>query len=463
MSGRRITKRVVDNTHPTAVEFTVWDDDLTGFGLRVRPSGAKSYVIVYRAGTGRAAPVRKVTLGSVGKITPDEARGFAKKALGSVAHGKDPASDRAQARKGMTVKDLVETFLVEHSGLKLKPTTAKRYDHLLRHWVVPAIGSTKSDSLTRAAVAKLHAKMKENPVSANRMLGAISSMYGFAQRRGIVPEGLNPASRIEKYGEQRRERFLTTEELARIGDALREAETVGTPWVLDETRPNSKHIPKKEENRRTVASPFATAALRLLLFSGCRLSEILRLKWENVDNERGVLLLPDSKTGRREVVLNAPARAVLARLPRLGTYVVPGNNPERPRHDLKNIWRAVSLRAGLSAVRIHDLRHTYASFGAGGALGCQSSANFWDTSKPLQRPGMRISTMIHSGALRNRSRKESPRRWGRAQRVKVAKWSSSENRQARHNPGEQDGAARVDLQDGRGTRPATLDAGITSH
>jgi len=369
MAGRRLTKRIVDNTRPTGFEFTIWDNDLTGFGLRIRPSGAKSYIVVYRAGTGRTAPVRKVTLGSVGKLTPDEARGLAKKVLGSVAHGKDPAVDRAQARKGMTVKELVETFLVEHTDLKLKPTTGKRYGHLLRHWVVPEIGSAKADNLTRTAVAKLHAKMKDNPVSANRMLGALSSMYGFAQRRGIVPEGFNPASRIEKYGEQRRERFLTTEELARIGDALREAETVGTPWLLDETQPNAKHIPKKVGNRRTVSSPFATAALRLLLFSGCRLNEILRLKWEYVDTERGVLLLPDSKTGRREVVLNAPTRAVLAALPRVGAYVVPGDNPDRPRHDLKNIWRAVSRRAGLNGVRIHDLRHTYASFGAGVGLG----------------------------------------------------------------------------------------------
>src|SRR5262249_17523463 len=202
MTGRRITKRVVDSTHPKAAEFTLWDEDLSGFGFRVRPSGAKSYVVVYRAGTGRAAPVRKVTLGSVGKLTPDEARALARKVLGSVAHGKDPAVDRAQARKGMTVKGLVETFLIEHANLKLKPTTAKRYGHLLRHWVVPELGSAKADSLTRAAVAKLHTKMSDSPVSANRMLSALSSMYGFAEPRGIVPEGFNPASRIEKYGEQ---------------------------------------------------------------------------------------------------------------------------------------------------------------------------------------------------------------------------------------------------------------------
>ena len=369
MASKRISKRLVDSAHASNAEYTIWDDALTGFGLRVRPSGAKSYVIVYRAGTGRKAPVRKVTLGAVGKLTPDVARELAEKALGSVAHGKDPAADRAQDREGLTVRELIEAFLTDHATLKLKLTTESRYSHLLRNWVAPELGSTKADSLSRTAVAKLHAQRKRKAVSANRMLGAVSSMYSFAQRRGLVPEGLNPASRIEKYTEQRRERFLTTKELGRIGDALREAETKGIPWEVDETQPNAKHIPKQEKNRRTKFGLVPTAALRLLLFSGCRLREILDLKWDYVDLERGVLLLPDSKTGRRTVVLNAPALAVLASLPRIGPYVVPADDPKRPRHDLKRVWSAVSRRAGLTGVRLHDLRHTYASFGAGGGLG----------------------------------------------------------------------------------------------
>src|SRR5262249_7415300 len=158
-------------------------------------------------------------------------------------------------------------------------------------------------------------KMKRKAVSANRMLGAISSAYSFAQRRGIVPEGYNPATRIQKYPERRRERFLTSAELARIGSALRDAETTGIPWVVDENKPNAKHIPKQVKNQRTIYGQFVTAAVRLLLFTGCRLREILHLKWEHVDAERGLLLLPDSKTGRRAVMLNAPALAVLASLP----------------------------------------------------------------------------------------------------------------------------------------------------
>src|SRR5579872_2193564 len=181
MTAKRLSKRVVDSLEPKPAEFTVWDDALTGFGVRVRPSGIKTYVVVYRAGAGRKAPVRKITLGAVGKITPDIARTLAQKHLGSVAHGKDPARDRANAREGLTVKELVDTFLSDHAESKLKPATEKRYRHLLRHWVVPEVGAEKADALTRAAVANVHSRMKRKAVSANRMLGAVGSMYSFAQ------------------------------------------------------------------------------------------------------------------------------------------------------------------------------------------------------------------------------------------------------------------------------------------
>jgi integrase len=193
-------------------------------------------------------------------------------------------------------------------------------------------------------------------------------MYGFGQRRGYVPEGFNPADRIEHYKENPRERFLTKAELSRLGEALREAETVGLPWDVDENKPKAKHAPKRE-NRRTVFAGSAVAAIRLLLLTGCRLREILHLQWAHVDLERGLLLLPDSKTGRKSVVLNGLACAILAELLHDGAYVIPGNDPNRPRHDLKKIWTAVIRRAQLEGVRIHDLRHTFASFGAAGGYG----------------------------------------------------------------------------------------------
>jgi integrase len=368
MANLRITKRVVDGLRPRANEYTVWDGKMPGFGIRVRPTGAMSYIVVYRAGSGRGAPVRRYTIAGVGKIAPEKARTRAQGLLGSVAHGHDPANEKATERGTPTVAELADRFMAEHVEPKRKPGTAEFYRHLLDKIIKPELGTVKLDKLTRGAVAKLHGKLGDTPFQANRVLAVIGAMYSFAARAGLVREGNNPARKIENYPEQRRERFLTSEELERLGAAIREAETVGIPWVVEEGTPNAKHL-VKQEHRFTKISPTAAAALRLLLFTGCRLREILHLKWEHIDVERGLLFLPDSKTGKKTVILNAPALALLADLDRISAYVVPGDNPQKPRSDLKRPWQAIARRAGLDGVRLHDLRHTYASFGAGGGLG----------------------------------------------------------------------------------------------
>ena len=208
---------------------------------------------------------------------------------------------------------------------------------------------------------RVHGELKVTPFQANRVLAVIGSMYAFAGRSGIVAEGMNPARRIEQFKEHRRERFLTSGGVGSdLGRSHPPAETKGIPWDVGT---NESRRPNTCPRQRTVSSkigPFAAAAIRLLLFTGCRLREILHLKWEQVDLERGLLFLSDSKTGRKTVILNVSALAVLTGLDRLGSYVVPGDNPEKPRADLKRPWEAVAKRAGLDGVRLHDLRHTYA-------------------------------------------------------------------------------------------------------
>jgi integrase len=368
MSEHRITKRLVDGLTKQGSEYAVWDAKLPGFGVRVRHTGAKSYVVVYRAGAGRGAPVRRYTIASVGKITPEAARKRAKAILGAVAQGHDPAAEKATERGTITIAELAARFMAEHVEQKRRPGTVAFYRHLIDKIIKPELGATKADKLTRAQVARLHGTLKATPFQANRVLAVIGSMYAFAGRIGIVAEGMNPVRRIEQFKEHRRERFLTSEELDRLGAAIREAETKGVPWTVGETKPTAKHLPKPK-NRLTKISPFAAAAIRLLLFTGCRLREILHLEWKHVDIERGLLLLPDSKTGRKTVILNAPALEVLNQLGRLGPYVIPGDDPEKPRADLKRPWAVVAKRASLEGVRLHDLRHTFASFGAGGGLG----------------------------------------------------------------------------------------------
>jgi integrase len=365
MARSRISKKLIDGLRPSEREFVVWDTALPGFGVRMRPSGAASYVVQYRDGKGREAADIKFTLGSVGKLTPDEARAKARAEIGK------PAAERAGKREALTVKELAATFMAEHVGTKRKPATAELYRHVLDSYVIPALGKKKAADLTKGEVARLHHDLRDRPYLANRALAVVGSLYSWADKRGLVPEGFNPTARIEKFAEAKRERFLTSEELARLGEAIREAETVGIPWEPDPEK-KVKHAPKVE-NRRSVISSHAAAAIRLLLFTGARLREILHLRWEHVDLDRGLLLLPDSKTGRKTIVLNAPALVILNDLVRVGGYVIAGESAgtknEKPRSDLKRPWSLVARRAGLTGVRIHDLRHSFASVGAGGGLG----------------------------------------------------------------------------------------------
>jgi hypothetical protein len=262
MTGKRITKRVVDGLRAQEREYAIWDAQTPGFGVRVRPTGAKSYVVVYRAGSGCGAPVRRYTIAAVGKIAAESARKRARAILGQVAHGQDPAGERAAERGTPTIAELSEHFLAEHVETKRKPDTAAFYRHILDKIVVPEIGTSKADKVTRTQIARLHAKLRTKPFQANRMLAVVGSMYSFAVRSGAVPEGTNPVRKIDKFKEHRRERYLTGSELERLGAAIREAVTKGIPWEVDETKPKARHLPKSK-NRFTKIGPFAAAAIRL--------------------------------------------------------------------------------------------------------------------------------------------------------------------------------------------------------
>jgi integrase len=311
-----------------------------------------------------------VTLGGVGKLTPEQARAAAKKVLGAVAHGKDPAAEKASERRSLHLGDVIGAFLSEHAEAKRKASTAAWYRDGLERIVKPALGEMNPGKVTRQDVARLHSSLRETPVQANRVLAMIGALYGFAARARYVPEGYNPARAIEKFPERSRERFLTSDELARIGDVLRLAETTGLPWRVDESNEKAKHAPK-EDNRRVILDPFALAAIRLLILTGARLREILDARWGYVDFERGVIFLPDSKTGKKPIYLSSAALAILSTLPRIedNPYIIPGERPGQPRADLKRPWTAVTKAAKLEGVRIHDLRHSFASVAAGASLG----------------------------------------------------------------------------------------------
>jgi hypothetical protein len=154
MAGARITKRLVDALEPSGREIVVWDSDLAGFGVRVRPSSHKTFIVQYRAGSGRAAPDRKLTLGSVGTLTPDEARAQAKRTLGAVANGADPGRERKKARDALTVSELITRFMAEHVIAKRKQRTAELYGHIIKQCILPVLGTrAAADERRRMSVS----------------------------------------------------------------------------------------------------------------------------------------------------------------------------------------------------------------------------------------------------------------------------------------------------------------------
>ena len=366
----KLTKRAVDALTPREKQFVEYDDDLTGFGVAVYPTGIKSWVCEYRPnGGGRGIAKKRVTLAKVTELPPDQARKAAAQMLAAVRLGKDPAAERAERRASVTVAELIDQFDAQYVGTMLKATTAVGYRIALSE-LKQAHGALKANALSRGHVAMLHSRMADRPYAANRALAIWSKAFSWAAMRGLVPEGHNPAKGSARYREKGRERFLTSDEFTRLGDALREGETQGLTYDVDETKAKAKHA-AKEENRRVKLDPFAVAAMRLLILTGARLREILHAKWSEVDLERGILFLPDSKTGRKPVYLSDAAQAVLASIPRLeaNPYVIAGARDGAPRADLKKPWAAVTKAAGLEGVRLHDLRHSFASFGAGASLG----------------------------------------------------------------------------------------------
>jgi integrase len=342
-----------------------FDDDLKGFGFYRTTTGTGTYFVEFRAVAGGAK--KRLKLGRVGTLKSSEAREAARRAVAHAGLGTDLAKARADERAAGTVKELVEEYI---EGKDMKQSSRDFYNVTLRKHIAPHLGSQKAVAVSRVDVQRAHMKMSKTArYSANRAMALLSAAYVWGSKRGLVPEGMNPAAAIDRNREVARERYLTADEMERLGAALREAETVGIPHRESE----SKHAPK--EKNRTVYGQHVTGAIRLLMLTGCRLREILNLRWDEYDEKRGLLLLPDSKTGKKTVVLSEAAQYELDSLPRVGAFAIAGNSAgtkdERPRADLKKPWAAIAGRAGLSDVHLHDLRHTFASVGAGDGMSLQ--------------------------------------------------------------------------------------------
>jgi len=329
----RLTKRSVDGFAPRDVEYFVWDDAVSGFGVRIRPTGRRSYVIQYRAG-GRT---RRMTLGTHGQLTVEQARTLAKDKLGDVAKGSNPSEERRLDRIAPTITGLCERLMKEHAEPKLKATTIREYRHSIDKYIKPAFGTFKIQDVKRSDIAQLHHKMRDKPYQANRTLGVLSKMFNLAEIWGLRSEGTNPCRLVPKYKERRRERFLSDEEMARLSNVLKESYETG------------------------IESPYVVAAFRMLILTGCRLREIQELKWDYVLGD--YLVLPDSKTGPRRIPLGVDAQNVLKDIYREpgNPYVFCGTVEGQFVTDLQKPWRRIRKAAKIEDVRIHDLRHNFAS------------------------------------------------------------------------------------------------------
>ena len=334
MKAIRISKRVVDSLEPGLTDLDFFDDDLKGFGVRVRTSGHKSYFVLMRY----HGVLKRFTIGPHGAITTELARIKAKEIIAQLAVGNNPSEAKDSIRQSITVRSLCERFLAEYVPFHCKASTAKEYERCVRLFIIPEIGTTKIVSVVRTDITVLHHRLRKIPYQANRTLGVLSVMFAQAESWNLREAFSNPCRGVKKFKEKRRERFLSSEELARLGTAL---------------------LAEEKE------APSAVTCIRLLIFTGCRLSEIQKLKWNYVDLKSKMILLPDSKTGKKTIYLGQAAIEEFQRTPKIARnpFVITGNIDGQYLSDMQKPWRRIRKAADLEDVRIHDLRHTFASHG----------------------------------------------------------------------------------------------------
>ncbi len=330
LSNRAVGKLAVEK------DTVFWDGELTGFGVRVYPTGSKVYVAQARGPEGP----KRVAVGRHGVINADEAKKRAAHVIARIKAGEEAVPEPIKPAGGPKVAELCARYLTEYVSVRCKSGTAALYRSVIDRHVLPALGKQPLAALSRAQAAEFHESLYETPAVANMALRVLSAMYELARKWELVPDGSsNPCRALVKYPERRRERFLTDSEFTRLGEALEEAEARGG------------------------VSASAVAAIRLLALTGCRRSEVLGLRREDVALEAAELRLPDSKTGARAVPLPPQAVELLRSLLSAhdGPWVIPGRKPGTRLRNVDEAWRTIREHAGLHDVRLHDLRHSYAS------------------------------------------------------------------------------------------------------
>jgi integrase len=335
--GIKLTKRVIDSTASGTSDVFVWDSELRGFALRVKPSGVKSFLVQYRNSHGRS---RRITIGQYGRLTLEEARTEARLMLADVERDQDPASDRQKQRVSPSIAELAERYFRDYAPGRKKSSSIETDQYGYRCHIFPALGHLKVNAITAEDVAKFHQSMFEKPHAANRARAVLSNMLNVAEQWNLRPRNTNPCSEVLKFKVANRKRTLSLDEMTRMGVALSSAEDNGD-------------ILKSAAN-----------AIRLLALTGCRLNEVLTLQWNFVDLDGRRLNLLDSKSGEKTVYLNEPAIDVLKSCKGDDDkWVISGRKIGQHLVNLRKPFVRVALMASVDNIRLHDLRHTFASVG----------------------------------------------------------------------------------------------------
>lgn len=345
----KISKSIVDKAKPKNTDYIIWDEGVPGFGVRIYKSGVKSYVFQYRKGK----RTRRIALGKHGVLTPSKARYKAIEFWNDVNGGGDPSADRYKVNSQINMSELCDQYLIEGCSHKKPSTLATDKGRINRH-IKPLLGSLKASEVSSDDVHKFmhdiisgktatdqktksrgRARVTGGKGTASRTVGLLGGIFSFAIQKGLRPD--NPVRLVKKPKDQKRERFLSDEELKLLFKFLNEPVGVAL-------------------------NPNVVPALKLLLLTGCRKSEILELKWNYIDFKNSYLRLPDSKTGEKKVPLNDYSIQTLEKLPHVkgNQYVFASSNDDHYK-GLQKGWQKVRTHLNMEDVRIHDLRHSFAT------------------------------------------------------------------------------------------------------
>jgi integrase len=339
----RLTEALVDGLTPADRDQFLFDSLLATFGYRLTPAGRGIFFV--------GKPRR--TLGYRPPLKVAEAREQAHEMLADIRQGRDPVLEQKARRQAaaageITISQLAEKWMADYVRPKLRPRTVFDYERLLAQHILPALGQLSVARIDRDDAVRLHVGMARIPRRANYTASTCRALLNFAIDLGLRPPGSNPFRRIKMYRERARERFLSEAEIAKAAEAIEQAERAGK------------------------IGPHGAAGLRLALFTGARSGEVTAIQWSHVDWERRLIRLPDSKTNEpRTIHLSEAALEVLKAVPRIGRFVIAGAKPDEPYKNLGRAWIDIRANAGLQDVRLHDLRHSFASLAAGRGVSLQ--------------------------------------------------------------------------------------------